>query len=109
MLNKKIALGLFAAFALVSPATANDGIQAGAIKQIGVSNANASYGSTSTSEVNQYADFTQVDPTVGHGIGVQGGTLEQLGVSNADAYYNSTSTSEVNQYADFTQVNPYLK
>ena len=108
MLNKKIVLGLFAAFALVSPATANE-IQATEVNQGIVSNTEASYGSAAYSANQQKAIVDQGTPGYGYGLDVDGASVNQAILSNTEADYGSAAYSANQQKAIVDQDNflPY--
>ena len=105
MLNKKIALGLFAAFALVSPAAAND-IDAAQVNQGIVSNTQASYGSAAFSNNEQKAIVDQFG-TSGHGLDVDGASVNQGILSNTQADYGSAAFSNNEQKANIYQTDLY--
>ena len=106
MLNKKIVLGLFAAFALVSPATANE-IQAGQTNQIVNADTTAADGSVAVTKTNQDAYLGQHNIN-GYGD-VQGGTINQIADIDTTAVDHSIAVTETNQDAFLGQqlVDPY--
>ena len=102
MLNKKIALGLFAAFALVAPASAND-INAAQVEQGIVSDTSASYGSAAFSANHQDANVIQ-SGMPGYGFDVNGASVRQGIASDTDASYGSAAFSTNKQEADVIQI-----
>ena len=105
MLNKKIALGLFAAFALVSPATANE-IKATEVNQNILSNTEADYGSAAFSTNQQNAIVDQFGGS-GYGLDVDGASVNQGILSNTEADYGSAAFSTNQQNADVYQTDLY--